>query len=272
MIPAALLTLCTTAGATPRAVGSVGGALPVDGVVRVAFDGVPQSVVTVDDGVVDAPLPLLEVRCTTAKRRETELCAFGFPPDVPLGVLALQADALSTTVEVGSAVDIGTWDGSVELASAEVSQRTDPDIGAVVVDLDSVWDMPAAPAAGYVLEVRDEFGRAVDWRTVPVDGPALVPVATASEVLVTHGEICLQAAVFDPMDLEVWRGGQICADMPGQPDATRRLCGVTSARAGVLPALLGLALVARRRRRAGPGGSTRRVVAHGTGSGASSEA
>jgi len=247
-MPAALLALLAAAGATPRAVGSAGGALPVDGVVRVAFDGVPRSLVTVDDGVVDAPVPLLEVRCTTAKSRETELCAFGFPADVPRGVLALQADALSTTVEVGDVVDIGNWAGGVELASSEVSQRTDPETGEVVVDLDSVWDVPAAPAAGYVLEVRDEFGRAVDWRTVPVEGPASVAVATASEVLVTHGEICLQAAVLDPLDLEVWQGGQICADMPERPDATRRLCGTTPGSAGVLPALFGLALLGRRRR------------------------
>jgi len=245
---APLIALLAAAGATPRAVGSVGGALPGDGVVRVAFDGVPNSLVTVDDGVVDEPVPLIEVRCTTAKNRETELCAFGFPPDVPRGVLTLEADALSTTVEVGDAVDIGTWDGGVELASSEVSQRTDPDIGDLVVDVNSVWDVPSAPAAGYVLEVRDEFGRAVDWRTVPVDGPASVPVATASEVLVAHGEICLQAAILDPMDLEVWQGGQICLDMPDQQDATRSLCGTTPGGAGALPALLGLVLLGRRRR------------------------
>ena len=95
------------AGATPPPVGTTGGPLPADGVVRVAFEGVPQSLVTVDDGVVEGPVSLLETRCTTAKDRDTELCVFGFPEEVPRGVLSLQADALSTTVEVLDEVDIG---------------------------------------------------------------------------------------------------------------------------------------------------------------------
>ena len=239
------------AGATPRPVGTTGGPLPADGVVRVAFEGVPQSLVTVDDGVVEGPVSLLETRCTTAKDRDTELCVFGFPEEVPRGVLSLQADALSTTVEVLDEVDIGEWTGRVQLQSTSISERTDPDIGEVIVDLDSVWDVPAAPAAGYVLEIRDEYGRAVDWRTIPVDAPASVAASTASEVLVSRGEICLRAAVADPLDREVWEGPLSCSDMPGQSDSTRRGCAVSplgSTGSAPWPLALGLLLVGCRRR------------------------
>lgn len=243
-----LLLLVGVAAATPRAVGVDGGPLPVDGVVRVAFEGVPPSLVTVDAGEGGDPIPLLETRCTTAKDGETELCAFAFPDDVPLGVLGLDADALATTVEVGADVDAGTWSGTVEQVSATVSQRDDPDIGEVVIDVDSVWQAPAAPAAGYVLEVRDETGRAVDWRTIPVGASTTLLVATATEVLVARGEVCLQAAVLDPYDVEVWQGNRICEDMPRQPDPACRGCASGGAAGAIWPAVLALLGWGRRRR------------------------
>jgi MYXO-CTERM domain-containing protein len=244
----ALLLIAGSAWATPRAVGVDGGALPREGVVRVAFEGVPASLVTVDDG--GEPYSLLQARCTTAKDGDTELCTFTFPDDVPDGVLALEADALSTTLEVGTEVDAGAWSGTVEQLSATVSQRDDPDIGEVVVDVDSSWQAPAAPAAGYILEIRDETSRAVDWRTIPLDGPSTLLVKTASEVLVSRGEICLQAVVFDPYDEEVWSGNRICEDMPKQPDPACRGCSTRGPAApGGLALLLVLGLVRRRSER-----------------------
>jgi len=243
-----LLWAAGVAGATPRAVGIDGGVLSREGVVRVAFEGVPASLVTVDDG--GEPFSLLQTRCTTAKDGDTELCVFVFPDDVPDGLLALEADALSTTLEVGTDVDAGSWSGRIEQLSATVSQRDDPDIGEVVIDVDSSWLAPAAPAAGYVLEIRDETGRPVDWRTIPVDGPATLLVNTASEVLVPRGEICLQAVVFDPYDVEAWSGNRICEDMPTQPDPACRGCSTRGPSApGGLALLLVLALA---RRRPGP--------------------
>lgn len=247
MIPAALVLALGAAQATPRAVGVSGGALPREGAVRVAFEGVPPSLVTVDDGFGDGPIPLLQTRCTTAKDGETELCAFAFPDDVPDGVLALEADALSTTVAVGTVVDTGVWAGTVEQVSANVQQRDDPDLGEVVVDVDSSWQVPAAPAAGYILEIRDETGRAVDWRTIPLEGPATLLVATASEVLVPRGELCLQAAVLDPYDVEVWAGNRICEDMPRQPDPACRGCSTSGPAAPGGLALLFVLGLARRR-------------------------
>lgn len=239
--------LLGVAAATPRPVGTDGGPLPADGVVRVAFEGVPPSLVTADDGTGADPVPLLQTRCTTAKDGETELCVFGFPDDVPLGVLGLDADAMATSIELSDSVDVGYWEGTVEQLSATVSQREDPDIGELVVDVDSVWQAPAAPSAGYLLEVRDETGRPVDWRTLPVDSPTSLMVAPATEVLVPYGEICLQAAVFDPYDAEVWQGNRICEDMPKQPDPACRGCAAGGAGAVLLPGLLGLLGLARRR-------------------------
>lgn len=251
MTPLALWVALGSAGATPRAVGVDGGPLPPEAVVRVAFEGVPPSPVTVDDGLGGEPIALLQTRCTTAKDGETELCAFGFPQTVPDGLLALRAEALSTTVEVATGADPGTWAGTVEQVSATVSQRDDPALGEVVVSVDSAWGVPGAPAAGYVLEIRDETGRAVDWRTIPVGAPATLLVAAASEVLVARGEICLQAAVLDPLDAEAWVGNRICEDMPRQPDPACRGCSTAGPAA---PGGLGLLLLlgwARRRRGGG---------------------
>ncbi|MEC7947413.1 MAG: hypothetical protein VX265_07565 [Myxococcota bacterium] len=244
---ATLPLLLGLASATPRAVGVGGGPIPADGVVRVAFEGVPVSRVTVKDGEGEER-SLLESRCTTAKAGETELCVFRLPDDVPDGVLALEADALSTTVEVADAADPGTWSGTVQQRSATVSQRDDPSLGERVMDVDSAWDAPAAPAAGYILEIRDETDRPVDWRTIPVDGASTLLVATATEVLVSSGELCLQPAVFNPYDEEVWVGNRICEDMPDPSDPACRGCATgTAGPTGLLAGLALLSLVRRRR-------------------------
>ncbi len=256
------LALGGVAGATPRAVAVDGGPLAPGAVVRIAFEGVPASEVTLEGDAFEAPFVLEEVRCTSAKDPDTTLCVFRLPEDLPFGDFSLRAEGLATSVEIGgpygdvpdSADPDGgasppSWSGVVQNTSAVVSQRYDADVDADVADLDSTWSCPAAPTAGYLVEFRDETGRPIDWLTAAVDQQAVLVPATSTEALASRGELCIQPVVYDPRDVRVWDGNRMCFDMPDQPDPACRGCAAPGP-AGVFAVLLGVLGLLRRREQA----------------------
>ena len=211
------------AGATPRPVGTTGGPLPADGVVRVAFEGVPQSLVTVDDGVVEGPVSLLETRCTTAKDRDTELCVFGFPEEVPAG--CSRCRPMPCPRRSRSSM---RWTSGSGRDGCNSNRRPSPSARTRTSGRSSSTSTPCGTCCrargGYVLEIRDEYGRAVDWRTIPVDAPASVAASTRSWSPVVR-------SVFGQRSRTRWiaRSGRDPgnSDMPGQSDSTRRGCAVS---------------------------------------------
>jgi hypothetical protein len=244
----ALLGLSVGAWAAgSRAVGTGGGVLPREGVVRVVFEDLSVGEVTLQGANADEPIPLAEARCTTGKDQELELCVFDLPVDVSDGVSALEAEGMSTSIVVGADIDIGVWSGTIEQVEQTLVQRQEHGEDADFIDLDTSWSAPEAPAAGYVAEFRDENGRVIDWLTVDPDSPSTLRPRTATEVLTPGGEICLQPLVFDPLDEQVWVGNRVCTDMPKQADPACRGCA-TPLGAAPLPFLLFPFLLARRRR------------------------
>lgn len=253
----ALLLLAGAAFATPRAVAFEGGPLPRRSVVRIAFEDVAVSEVTLEGEDLEAPIVLEEVRCTSATDADTTLCVFALPVDPPAGVFSLRAEGLATSIEIAAPsfdtgdADTGSspagWEGVVQNSSADVSQRYDADEDSDVVDLDTTWTCPAAPGAGYLVEFRDETGRPIDWLTAEVGAEAILAPATLTEVLASRGELCIQPVVYDPEDFRVWQGNRMCFDMPDQPDPACRGCA-SGAPAGLLAVLLGFLGLFRRRR------------------------